>query len=352
MTEGSQGLYDARVGVVTGDARGGRIGGCSWYRAILPLQASGKKRGEDWVAGIDGLTSPVGVAVRDAETGTVMKPDVLVLVRCGTADQIEWVRCALRAGQRIVVDIDEALWLVPPTNEAHGASRMDPTADDSAYWLLQLVTLCDRVTTTTEKLADEIDRWYRKNTRGRTPPIRVVPNMVDVVQWQKAGEPPERVFAWTGSTRHRDYELRAIEALGDVVRAVGWEPLHIGPGELSGWRNVPGRPVEEWHTTARLYRVALAATVASTFSDCKSHIKALEAAAAGRVPVVTKTKPYRDWWDVVPTIDDLGPHAVSVLVALLGDEAALKDAAERAKRKAEQYDIRRRWPEFLRAWMD
>jgi hypothetical protein len=273
-----------------------------------------------------------------------MRPDVIVVVRWSEPGMLYYLAEAREAGQRVVIDWDDALWAVPPTNRAAKVARRDSPI--SYQWVLQACELADVVTCSTEHLARALDRQARKEG-VQLPEVCVLENCVDLSMWEVSGEPD--AVGWTGHAQYRDVEIHMMPDLAQIARRRGWRAIHVGYGTVPGWRRVPGYPVDQWHYSARHYGVGVAPLARSSFSDCKSHIKVLEYAAAGKPCVASDSPAYEAWRGVVPLCSTADEWR-DTLAQVLDDDDYRAEIARRAWEHAQKWDIRDRWREYWEAW--
>lgn len=144
---------------------------------------------------------------------------------------------------------------------------------------------------------------------------------------------PDRIFVCRNCVDPDDWPETPEHQIGGVLR-VGWaaSPSHVvdAPLVLNALRMASLQPktevvllgihafspMEIWETgpafthdyippsTLADYRrnygrldVALCPVYAGRWNDCKSDLKAMEAAMAGALPIVARTEAYREWWD-------------------------------------------------------
>lgn len=135
--------------------------------------------------------------------------------------------------------------------------------------------------------------------------IHVCPNAIDPDDWPEPVKPDDGVLriGWAASDSHRHDAPLIRDALVWASTQPGVEVVILGiHPELTRYR-FPYTYVP-WTNSLAAYRrslsvldVALCPVIPSEWSDCKSDVKALEAAMAGACPVVGRTEPYRPWWE-------------------------------------------------------
>jgi len=151
------------------------------------------------------------------------------------------------------------------------------------------------VIVSTPKLADEYRRLHGN--------VHVCRNSVDPDDWPD--DPPHQPdgvlrVGWAGSTSH-GYDLN------DIRRALDWasrqpdvEVVLMGQLGLAGvnFTHVPWANAHaDYRANLEQIDVMLCPLRSNPWSDCKSDVKALEATMAGACTVVSRTEPYRPWWE-------------------------------------------------------
>jgi hypothetical protein len=131
--------------------------------------------------------------------------------------------------------------------------------------------------------------------------VHVCPNAIDPDDWEEPVHQRDGVLriGWAGSTSH-------VHDLNEIVPALSWasqqkdvEVVILGKLEIP----VPCTHVP-WADSLATYRenmqnldVILCPLRPGLWADGKSDVKALEGVMGGALPVVSKTEPYRPWWD-------------------------------------------------------
>ena len=192
--------------------------------------------------------------------------------------------------------------------------------------------------------------------------IHVCRNGVDPTDWDP--DPPHQQdgilrIGWAGSASHK-FDLADIRlALDWASRQKDVEIVLMGfPDILGSLTTLANTRVVPWTSSLAAYRenlrlidVMLCPNRAGAWADCKSDLKSLEAGMAGACSVVSKTEPFRPWWNgEAPGYNATTPkdflHIVKHLVANR-DEVA-QTAAEAKKYVLEKRDIR----ETISEWRD
>jgi hypothetical protein len=203
-------------------------------------------------------------------------------------------------GIPVWVEVDDNYTVAPPLLETsvwarnRKESRSTGQHDYETHVKIVRSKAVDGVICSTPKLAEVYSRLH--------PNVRVCRNSVDPADWPD-GEPPHSPdgvlrVGWAGSASHA-YDIR------DIHRALGWasgqpdvEVVVFGELDMPiPHRNIP------WTDSLEVYRenvsqidVMLCPIRPSAWSDCKSDVKALEAAMGGACSIVSRTEPFRPWW--------------------------------------------------------
>lgn len=197
---------------------------------------------------------------------------------------------------------------------------------------------CDGVIVSTPAL----ERVY-----GRIHPnVYVCTNSIDPDDWPE-GEPehqPDGVLrvGWAGSASHA-YDL------ADIRRALDWASRQpdvevVVMGQLDP--GVKHRRVSwtdklaEYRENVQQIDVMLCPLRSNAWSDCKSDVKALEAAMGGACSIVSRTEPYRPWWDgSAPGYSAATPKEFLKVVKHL---VANRDEVRETARLAREYAVTKR----------
>lgn len=203
-------------------------------------------------------------------------------------------------GLRVLVEVDDNYTVSPPMpGLSTWLSHRDTTGQDrhsyEGHRKIVESAACDGVIVSTPALGRVYERLGK--------PVFVCPNSVDPDDWPE-GEPehqPDGVLrvGWAGSASH-GYDL------AEIRRALDWASRQpdvevVVMGQLDP--GVKHRRIA-WTDSLATYRanvsqidVMLCPLRSNAWSDAKSDVKALEGAMGGACSVVSRTEPYRPWWD-------------------------------------------------------
>ena len=143
----------------------------------------------------------------------------------------------------------------------------------------------------TDYLADTYSRYHDN--------IFVCENSIDPDDWQVQRLPQREVpvFGYYGSAGHgRDFATMK-KAFKRLTRTRTWTFIGFRypgwTGNMAPWVN----GLLEARQNLALLDIGVCPLLSDPFSNCKSDIKAMEYAMAGVMPIVSRTEPYRWWWE-------------------------------------------------------
>jgi len=207
-------------------------------------------------------------------------------------------------GYRVLVEVDDN-YTVPPSTPglSEWVNKPDGKGSSSYQTHTRIVQrFCDGMIVSTPALA----RAYEHLTEN----IYVCPNQVDPDDWvapfyggrkelAPAAESDILRIGWAGSDSHR-YDVADIApALDWASRQKGVEVVVLGSLRVipSCWQVPWADSLAEYRRNVGFLDVMLCPLRPNAWADCKSDVKALEAAMGGACSIVSKTEPYRPWWD-------------------------------------------------------
>ena len=231
--------------------------------------------------------------------------DVVVVQRCCTQPQFNFIHTCQKLGQKVIYDLDDNVWDLPDYNPAQLPLHQMRDGFNACIQLVDLVTVSTRV------LAKEVRRNVKTMVNLKTHkeiPIIVCENRMDERLYAPPRKHPQPTIGWSGSSSHVGDLLMVADALRSVatdnpewqIEFRGCEPppeLHT----LPNFRHKLWTPVAEF--SARMpvwgWHIALAPLTDHAFNESKSCIKFMEAAYC-RIPCLASwVKPYADFanWD-------------------------------------------------------
>lgn len=311
--------------------------GCGVIRIMQPL---------------DALTEATGrtTAYHERLKTQGLMPKVLIGQRvCKDGPTAVWQHLAsLENRPKLVFELDDDLWNVDPSNTTafnwfiNGYDARNREHHNVQENLKANIHVADRVTVTTQALADVVGQWNDN--------VHIVPNTIPgwVLDWERPRTEGVTV-GWMGSATHTmDWE----QAAPHVRRFLERNPevgFHLIGGHYGKWFKLPEEQMcvtpwidgveKVWKTID--FDIALAPLRPHLFNQSKSNLKALEAAALGIPIVASDCGPYPEFVEhgktgfLVKRDHEWGKF----LRELVNDEAMREEMGAAAKEKARQWTL-------------
>lgn len=267
--------------------------GCGHYRLIWVAEAL-RAQGHDVRTMMPHQRQGIGGEI-DARTGklvgAVVPPDadVVVMQRVSLAHLAAAVPLIRAKGVAVVVDMDDDLTKIDPSNPAFWAMRAD-TGDRRHTWVNahKACLQATLVTVSTPKLLDV----YAPHGRGVVLENRIPASYLNVKH-----DVSNTVIGWAGSTHSHPMDLNEVGPA--VARLLREDCTYLGVGPVEGLRQALGLmedpPVtgsvdlSDWPVAVTRIGVGLAPLADTVFNTAKSHLKPLEMSALG-VPWVASPR--------------------------------------------------------------
>jgi glycosyltransferase involved in cell wall biosynthesis len=288
----------AQLAAGTSDGRSGRglvmlkdTTGSGYWRMVLPARY------------MDTTGLYVDVTAAQVNFDYLLEYDYVFVQRMHDWESYYALARLKAAGKRIVYDIDDEIFAIPPDNPASRTIGKDEQAA-----ALACMRLADCVTTTTPVLQARLTEL----SGGREPVV--VPNALDLdAGWfpdEQTGSPDgwKRIF-WQGSATHAADWMECAEAVDEVMRAhdkvrmviLGFLPPAVQSRlSLPHWKGrveyVGFSSPETYFEIAKHVRadVGIAPLEPTYFNEGKSSIKWLEYAMMGMPAAASDWGPYRE----------------------------------------------------------
>ena len=265
--------------------------------------------------------------------------DVVVVQRCCTQPQFEFLKTARALGMKIIYDLDDDVWDLPEYNPAHQIFM--------AY--RQGFNVCiqgvDMVTVSTHFLRKQVKKQVRNLVNMFTKkdiPIVLCENKIDPRFMATPVYNDKLTVGWQGSSSH----VGDLVIMQDAIKTLAHENPDIDfefrgcdpPESLRMLRNVTHKM---WMPVAQYFRrmpkfgwhIALAPLTDHEFNNSKSPIKMTEAGWCKIPCLASWCRPYAEFCDKDPELKWLlcaGPSAwLPKLRDLIHDEARRKFLGER-----------------------
>lgn len=319
------------------------VSGCGYYRMVVPLTEVGKHEGYE-----------VGLTLQGGGYDSYAKPDefdVFVGQRAGNYGGLSYWRGLRRGHNRLVYENDDDVFSLTRENPAFEAyAQLDVRAAIQAY-----LTYSDRVTVTTEHLADVLGQYSCERPA-------VLPNFIRGFALDLPRTESKRMrLGYMGATSHgRDVELATEPVRRFMRHNPSWELNLLGSDYRASFR-VPGdrMKMNSWthilDDDEAFYRaidfdVAIAPLLDNRFNRSKSYIKALEYNARGIPVIASDVGPYREFVQhgVNGFLVSKNHEWGSYLNLLASDDDLRETMGKQAREVATQYTIEKNW----KLWAD
>ena len=357
------------------------VGGCSWYRAMMPLGTLHEQK----LANVMELNNGDQT---DRLAAGLSEADVVLFPRIAAGEKMfNIIRMLKEDGKLVVTDYDDNIWKVNPLSPHYASyglveyqhvikdengkkQRLDVWKDGVGNFSIKknrehldgvkkAMQMADLVTTTTDVLADFL--------KTMNPNVAVLPNCVDFKRWQALPLKPHdeiRLFWAGGSSHFEDWQI-----LGQVLPVVmqRFQRVHLvlmGMKFDATLKDLPQDRIEfhpwENNLSYPLKCAALAADIAiipladNAFNRCKSAIKWIEQSALGVPSVVSMVSPYAEIYNgenaVMVKDNDIEAwiEAISTLVRDPMLRARIGGEAQRYVKA--RYDVRQKAVDWLRTY--
>jgi glycosyltransferase involved in cell wall biosynthesis len=237
--------------------------------------------------------------------GLIAGSDIIVVQRCCTRPQFDFINTCQQLGQKVIYDLDDNVWDLPEYNPAHQQLMAMREGFNACIQLVDLVTV------STKQLAKEVRKHVKKLVNYKTHkeiPIIVCENRIDARLYAPPMKRPELTIGWSGSSSHVGDLPLVMPALHEALKADPQVQIEFrGCEPTEDLKKLPNFRHKLWTAVAEFsarmpvwgWHIALAPLTDHNFNNSKSAIKMVEAAYCG-IPCLTSwVKPYDDFtsWD-------------------------------------------------------
>jgi len=258
----------------------------------------------------------------NGESATIIdhlhKFEAIVFSRPDSPEHSLILAYAKQAGLRVIVDIDDNLFLLPPSIGVYSAWHQRGSGKIMArlYYLKKNIKEADVLTVSTQRLGEQLCNGEPHSLRERNDFI-VLPNQVVTADWREmpVAEGIEKAedevwVGWWGIYNHWDdwrdiapyIEPEIVKRPHVKLALLGMPELaHLFPQLRQSGQLITGPFIEPgelaaYRSLVAMFDVALAPTSACPFNESKSDLKLLQYGAAG-LPVIASTVTYGHWRD-------------------------------------------------------
>lgn len=326
---------------------------------VVPPDAAGTRTALGMISQGNGLEGKVDASGRTVAVSAPDDADVIVLQRvthAGLAGAIPiWRRC----GIAVVVDIDDDLSAIHPSNPAWAG--LHPKTGKKGFSWLTAEQACADATLVTVSTPALLAR-YAPHGRGIVVPNTVPAEYFSIGERAQAMRSGPPVVGWGGSVGSHPDDLQAVGGAIERHVADGGRFTVVGPQEgvaralglgESGWKATGGVSLAEWPATlARELSVGLAPLADTRFNAAKSWLKPLEYAALGIPSVVSPRAEYRRLRDQhgIGVIASKPKDWIKAIRKLTTDDAWRRDVAEIGRFGASQLILENNAWRWWEAW--
>lgn len=333
--------------------------GCGKYRLIWPAEAL-RAQGHDVRVIMPNAREGIGGDI-DTRTNTLTNvrippdADLIVLQRVSFAHMAHAVTQIRERGVAVVVDMDDDLTAIDPSNPAWWAMRTDGVGKMAHHNYRNAHQACLNATLVTVS-TPALLRIYAPHGRGVVIENRIPTSYLEISHVDSA------TIGWPGSVHSHPADLYS---LGPAVQRLVYEGAQyrgVGPVEgLQRALSLPDEPnvtgavdMDEWPHRLAEIGVGLAPLATTKFNESKSWLKPLEMMACG-VPFVAQR--YVEYQRLVRQAG-IGLMASSPkdwyrqLKKLVSDAALRQDMSERGRAFAAEMTIEGNAWCWANAWSD
>ncbi|MBM4137232.1 MAG: glycosyltransferase family 4 protein [Nitrospira sp.] len=251
------------------------FGGCGFYRILQPTAYLKFFLNHD-----------VKVIFEYKSVEDLLSYDLIILQRQNLPEVLEFVKIVKAHNRKVVYEIDDDLWHIPPENESK-----QYWGEEKIRGAETIMQACDAITTSTEPLA-ELLRRHNKN-------VFVITNYIPEVNPLPKFNSTIRV-GWSGSASHRvDFNDEIIRALKDIKRKYknrielvfcGWIPEGL-VGHVTFYEHVAPMYYLDFLNQLRLH-IGIIPCADNKFNECKSNLKFLEYSITKTASIASPIYPY------------------------------------------------------------
>lgn len=310
--------------------------GCGYYRVAQPLNEYRRRGGP--------CAYETELSPENRE-----RADVLIGQRIvGGPPSAAWREMCRNDEALCVLELDDDLWDIPPSNPAYGTFTPEYLAN-----LRRNIECAHVVTVTTNKLANMLGELNGN--------IKVVPNRIP--QWLTEHERPrteELTVGWAGSASHQIDWDTALDPIGRFLKRNPKVQFHSVGGmykSMLKWPKPQLRSTRWVYEVENYYKeidfdIGVIPLAWHIFNQSKSNIKALEYAALGIPTLATHSEPYRDFvrHGITGYLIEYDHQWPSILRDLAENEPFRAKMGYEARELAKQHTIEGNLNVWLDAW--
>jgi glycosyltransferase involved in cell wall biosynthesis len=331
--------------------------GCGHYRLIWPAQVLASQGNNVVLVGPKDRDQALQARMDGNIVKSVRIPsdaDVIVFQRITHKFLAQAITHIRREGVAVVVDMDDDLTCIHPSNPAFHA--LHPIDGPNALHSWQnTLTACDNATLVTTSTDALIDRYARRR------PGRVLRNAVPARYLQIAHGDSD-VMGWAGSVHSHPTDLQVMGPAIAQLLQTGYKfkiagSLHgvhaaLGVSQKLEIESTGDIKFEAWPLAVNSIGIGVAPLATSKFNESKSWLKPLEYAAVGVPCVLTPSSEYKRAAKLGIGIVAKKPDEWRrQLRLLLTNESLRRDLSERGREAAAKQTIEENAWRWWEAWI-
>jgi len=276
--------------------------GCTWYRCAIPATIL-NSAGYSAHVGMASSTEQGRLAIYLTpplykQENVISGHDIIVLKVVMNRKTKEIVEAEMRAGKKIVVDIDDWFDDLPDTNRAKQTTDPEKNPDNNRDIYFEIIDMAHAIICSTQFLYDQYSARYPSK------PVFMVRNSIDIARWpQRKMQPKLPVIGWCGATPWRANDLEQLAPfMNDYLKSRHLTFHHAG--HIQNAHSVaelmqvdpsivclePMQPITNLPQMLQKIDIGIVPLNDLPFNHAKSYLKGLEYAAAG-IPFVASDLP-------------------------------------------------------------
>ena len=227
--------------------------------------------------------------------------DIVIVQRCSTQAQFDFLKLCRTVGIKIILDLDDNVWDLPPENPAYEIYKQMRNGFDVCVRMTDVLTVSTR--TLAKAVKKNVKTMINLQT-GKEIPIVVIDNRIDKQLTSPPVSSDRFIVGWQGSNSH----IGDLELISEAINTLSVECPHIdfqlrGSDLPRSFKTAPNVAHKFWTPVsehlARMPRwgwsIALAPVTSHIFNDSKSPLKMIEAGYCGIPCLASWQRPYDEF---------------------------------------------------------
>ena len=224
--------------------------------------------------------------------------DIAVVQRCCTQQQFNFVSVCRQLDIKLIYDLDDDVWDLPPYNPAHAIFNQMRDGFN------QCIRMVDVVSVSTKALAKAVRKNVpdlRNAVTGKPIPVIVAENWIDPRLCAPAVKSDRTIVGWAGSSSHIGDLLLVADAVNELSLQHPEVLFQFRGCDIPNAIHRDENVVHEYWSSVAEYcvrfprwgwHIALAPVTDHPFNNSKSCLKAIEAGYLGIPCLMSHVEPY------------------------------------------------------------